>query len=237
MGTVYKLALRQVTGKWRLIIMTVLAAMPVIIALIMVSSGDAPSLEEFETGVVGAMLLGSITPLVVLAIAAAMFANEVEDRTLANLILSPLPRWQIAIPKLLATITIAAPFIAVSAFATSYVAFLGDPRAVLAVTLAAIIGVALYSAAFVFLGLVTTYAIGIGLLYIVVWEGFFSGFVRGARLLSISHSAIALMHGLDPRRFAFDVHPAFVSVSLVALLAFTGFAYASVRRLKTMDVP
>src|SRR3954467_6154076 len=144
MGTVYRLSLPQVTGKWRLAIMTVLAAMPIVIAAIMVAAKQAPSLEEFETGILGAMLSGSIAPLVVLAIAAAMFANEVEDRTLANLILSPLPRWQIAIPKLLATITIAAPFIAASAFATSYIAFLGDWHAVFAVTVSSIVGVALY---------------------------------------------------------------------------------------------
>ena len=65
-----------------------------------------------------------------------------------------------------------------------------------------IVGVALYASAFVWLGLVTTQAIGIGLLYIVLWEGFFSGFVSGVRLLSIRHYAIALMHGLDGRRFA-----------------------------------
>jgi ABC-2 type transport system permease protein len=237
MGTVYRLALRQVTGKSRLGIMAVLAAMPIFIAAMMVSSRHAATLEKFEVGILGAMLSGSITPLVVLAIAAATFANEVEDRTLANLVLSPLPRWQIAIPKLLATITVAAPFIAVSAFVTSYIAYLGDWSAVFAVTLSSVIGVALYAAAFVFLGLVTTYAVGVGLLYIIVWEGFFSGFVAGARLLSIRHMAIALMHGIDPRRFAFDNHLGFVPVSIMALLIFFGFTYASVRKLKTMDVP
>ena len=89
-----------------------------------------------------------------------------------------------------------------SAFATSYVAFLGDTTATIAVTVSALVGVALYASAFVWLGLVTTQAIGIGLLYIVLWEGFFSGFVSGVRLLSIRHYAIALMHGLDARRFA-----------------------------------
>ncbi|HEX6574408.1 MAG TPA: ABC transporter permease subunit [Gemmatimonadaceae bacterium] len=237
MGTVYRLALRQLTGKWRLIIMTVLAALPVIIAGIMITSPNAPTVQEFEVGVLGAMLSGSIAPLVVLAIAAAAFANEVEDRTLANLVLSPLPRWQIAIPKLLATITVAAPFIAVSAFATTYIAFLGDMKAVVAVTVASIIGVALYSAAFIFLGLVTTYAIGIGLLYIVVWEGFFSGFVTGVRLLSIRHYTIALMHGLDPRRLGYLEPPSLLTVSIISAIVFVGFAYASVRRLKTMDVP
>jgi hypothetical protein len=107
MGSVYRLTLRQLSGRWRLSIMTVLAALPVIIAFAMLSSADAPSVIEFETAILSAMLTGSIAPLVVLAIAAAAFGNEVEDRTLANLTLSPIPRWQIALPKLLATITIA----------------------------------------------------------------------------------------------------------------------------------
>ncbi|HYD54849.1 MAG TPA: ABC transporter permease, partial [Gemmatimonadaceae bacterium] len=134
MSTVYLLTLRQLAGKWRLAIMTVLAAMPVAIAAIMLASKHAPTVAEFESTILSAMLAGSIAPLVVLAIAGAAFGNEVEDRTLANLTLSPVPRWQIVLPKLLATITVAGPFIAASAFATSWIAYLGDPRAALAVT-------------------------------------------------------------------------------------------------------
>ncbi|HYW32151.1 MAG TPA: ABC transporter permease subunit [Gemmatimonas sp.] len=237
MGAVFRLTLRQLTGKWRLAIMTVLAAMPVSIAVLMLRSDNAPSLVEFETAVLSAMLAGSIAPLVVLAIAAAAFANEIEDRTLANLTLSPVPRWQIAVPKLLATITIAAPFIVASAFATGYVAFLGDLTATFAVTISALVGVALYSAAFVWLGLVSTQAIGIGLLYIVLWEGFFSGFVSGVRLLSIRHYAIAVMHGLDPRRFASGDHLSLVAALIVCTLLFSAFLFFSVRRLRRMDVP
>ena len=134
MGAVYRLTLRQLTGRWRLAIMTVLAALPVVLAILMLRSEHAPSVRDFENAVLSVMLAGSIAPLVVLAIAAAAFGNEVEDRTLANLTLSPVPRWRIAVPKLLATITVAGPFIAASAFATAWVAFLGDPAAVLAVT-------------------------------------------------------------------------------------------------------
>jgi ABC-2 type transport system permease protein len=237
MSSVYLLTLRQLSGRWRITIMTVLAAMPVLIAVIMLRSVTAPSVQEFEVAVLSAMLAGSIAPLVVLAIAAAAFANEVEDRTLANLILSPIPRWQIAVPKLLAAITIAGPFIAISALATSYVAFLGDMRATIAVTVSTLVGVALYASAFVWLGLVTTQAIGIGLLYIVLWEGFFSGFVSGVRLLSIRHYAIALMHGLDPRRFASTGHLSLGVASALAVLVFSGFLLLSIRRLRRMDVP
>ena len=237
MGPVFRLTLRQLSGRWRLLIMTVLAAMPVIIAAIMLRSSHAPSVIEFETSVLSAMLAGSIAPLIVLAIAAAAMGNEVEDRTLANLTLSPIARWKIAVPKVLAVISIATPFIAVSAFLTSWIAFLGDVQATIAITVSAIVGVALYASAFVWLGLMFTQAIGVGLLYIVIWEGFFSGFVSGVRLLSIRHYAIALMHGLDPRRFATGDHLSLGVAIAMGLLVFGGFLVATVRRLRRMDVP
>ena len=40
MGAVYLLTLRQLSGRWRLLIMTVLAAMPVIIAVLMLRSAQ-----------------------------------------------------------------------------------------------------------------------------------------------------------------------------------------------------
>jgi ABC-2 type transport system permease protein len=237
MGAVYLLTLRQLSGKWRLLIMTVLASLPVLLAVLVLRSEHAPSVGDFETLVLSTMLAGSITPLVVLAIGAAAFANEVEDRTLANLTLTPIPRWKIVLPKLLAAITIAGPFIAASALLTSWIAFLGDSRAVMAVTVSALAGVALYASVFVWLGLVSTKAIGIGLLYIVLWEGFFSGFVSGIRLLSIRHYAIGLMHGLDPRRFAAGDNLSFGAAIALCTIVFTGFLLLSVRRLRRMDVP
>jgi ABC-2 type transport system permease protein len=217
--------------------MTVLAALPVIIATVMLNDPNAPTLKEFETAIVGAMLAGSITPLVVLAIAAAAFGNEVEDRTLANLTLSPVPRWQIALPKLLATFTIAAPFIVMSAMLTAHIAFLGDYRATSAVVVSEMVAVTMYASMFVWLGLVSTQAIGVGLLYIVLWEGFISGFVSGARLLSIRHYAIALMHGIDERRFASSNDINFVAAIILSTVVIGGFLTLSIRRLRRMDVP
>ncbi len=87
------------------------------------------------------------------------------------------------------------------------------------------------------LGLATTQAIGIGLLYIVLWEGFFSQFVAGVRLLSIRHHAIALMHGLDERRFAPVEHLSLEVVIATSILVLAGFILLSIRRLRRMDVP
>lgn len=237
MGPIYALSLRQMTGRWRLLIMVVLAAMPVLLTVVVLRSGSSPDVASFERVVLNGILAAAITPLVVLAIATAAFANEVEDRTLANLTLSPVPRWKIALPKLLAAITVAAPFIVISAFVTAQVAFLGDARATAAVSVAALVEVALYAAAFVWLGLASTQAIGLGLLYIVLWEGFFSGFVEGVRFLSIRHYSLALMHALDERRFAGVDHLGTMAVVVTCVVVFGGFLALTVRRLRRMDVP
>ena len=237
MRSVYLLTLRQLSGKWRLLIMAVLAAMPVIMAAITLADDDAPSVAQFDIVVLSSMLAGSIIPLIVLATGAAAFSNEIEDRTIANLTLAPIPRWQIVVPKLLATITLAAPFIAVSAFLTSHIAYLADWKATIAVVVASLVAVSLYASAFTWLGLVSGQAIGVGLLYIVLWEGLFAGFISGVRLLSIRHYAIGFMHGLDPRRFAEGNQLGFVAVGGVCAVVFTAFLLLSIRRLRQMDIP
>src|SRR5205085_1236596 len=98
-------------------------------------------------------------------------------------------------------------------------------------------GVVMYGSAFVWLGLVWTQAVGIGLLYIVVWEGFFSGLVAGVRYFSIRSYSIALMHGVDARRFAAGEHVGLRPAMIVAAIMAGGFLLLSIRRLRTMDVP
>ncbi len=237
MSSVYLLTLRQLSGRWRLLVMSVLALMPVVLTESLVLFPSSVSVEEFELIVLNTMLAGSISPLVVLAIATVAFGNEVEDRTLANLTLAPIPRWQIVIPKLLATISVAMPFIAISALVTTHVAFNADATATVAVTVSMVAGLAMYASVFVFLGLATNQAIGVGLLYIVLWEGFFTTYVSGVRVFSIRAYSLALMHGLDERRFADTDNLGFGVTVGVSAVVFVGFLLLTIRRLRQMDVP
>ena len=237
MWSVYRLTLRQLSSPARLAIMIVLSVMPVVIAAMVLADNDTMSMIEFEQFVLSTMLAGSIVPLVVLAIATSAFANEIEDRTLANLTLSPIPRWRIALPKVLAAITIAGPLIALSAMVTAHIAFLGEWNATAAVTVGAIAAVVMYSSLFVWLGLASAQAVGVGLLYIVLWEGLFAQYVAGVRLLSIRYYAIALMNGLDDRRFEVYDHASFVGAIIMTALVTGGFLFLAIRRLRRMDVP
>lgn len=236
MGTVYLLTLRQLTGRWRVGVLLLLAAVPVLVTLLVLRSAEAPRVDAFEIVIVNGMLTGSIIPLVLLAIGAAAFGNEVEDRTLANLTVAPLARWRIVVAKLLAVVSVSAPFVVAGAALTAHLAYLGDLRAVLAVVGGALLAVLLYGTVFVWLGLASPQAVGLGLLYIVLWEGFFAGFVAGVRLLSIRYHAVAAMHAIDPRRFADAPHPGGAAVAAVAAVVLVGVGWLTVRRLRRMDV-
>lgn len=235
MRAIYGLTLRQLLGRGRLLIMAALAALPVGMAALIQAFGGGGG--DLETVLVDVLLAGAIAPLVVLAIAAAAFGNEVDDGTLAHLTLAPVPRWKIALPKLAAPATIAGILLAASAAATSHIAFGGDARATTAVTVGVLAAVALYAALFVWLGLVSSKAVGIGLAYIVLWEELFTGFVSGARLLSVRHHAIALIHRLDPRRFADGDHVGLWVAAGTVVLGVGVFLVLTVRRLRRMDVP
>jgi ABC-2 type transport system permease protein len=237
MRAVYALTLRQLSGKWRLIIMTILSTFPIVLTINLLRDNDAVAILEFETIMLASMIAGAIGPLILLATATAAFGNELDDRTLANLTISPVPRWKIALPKLLASITVAGPFIVVTSLLTAHMAFLGDLRATIAVTAGAIALVLMYSSMFVWLGLVSTQAIGLGLLYIVLWEGFFSGFIAGVRLLSIRFYAIAVMRAIDPRRFAEGEVVSTTLGVVMAVVVIAGFLALTIRKLRTMDVP
>lgn len=237
MNPVFFLTVRQLAGKWRLSLMTILALLPVMFTALVVNSTGTPRVGEFEIIVLSTMLAGSIAPLIIVAIASVAFANEVEDRTLANLTLTPIPRWQIVLPKIGAAVAVAGPFIAGSAFLTSWLAFNHDVTASAAVTVSSVVGLVMYASFFVWLGLVSKQAIGVGLLYIVLWEGFFSGFVSGIRFFSIRQYTAALMNGMDPRRFADGQHVPMAAAIAVAVVV-TGFFFVlATRRLKRMDVP
>ena len=237
MRAVFLLTVQQLSGRWRIIIMAVLALLPALFTALVVRDSTAPNIVEFEVVVLSTMLAGTIAPLIIVSIASVAFGNEVDDRTLANLTLSPLPRWKIVLPKLGGAVAVALPFIAGSAFLTAFWAFNRDPLAVFAVTVGVIGGLLAYASAFVWLGLVAKQAIGVGLLYIVLWEGFFSGYVSGIRFFSIRHYTTALIHGIDPRRFIEGRHVPFgVAVAVLAGMVAL-FLWLSVRRLRRMDVP
>ena len=239
MAHIFQLTLRQLLGRWRVLLIVFLASLPTLIVLLVKWQDDSAAYDQdFVQGMIDAMIIGGIMPIVTMTVASAAFGNELEDRTLYYLVLKPVSRVHIALAKLAATFALAAPVVvACGVVATALVG--ADAGTVFTVGIALLAGVAAYASIFTWAGLITPRALSYGLVYVLVWEGILSSFLTGIRYLSVRGYTLSLLHGIDARNFevledrviAFPA--AIVGTVGVALV----FFFLAQYRLRTMDVP
>ena len=251
MGPTFRLSVRQLASGRRLLLLSLLALVPVGLAILIsftAGSGDTSN-RGFVDILLDALLIAGILPIVTMVLASATFGNELEDRTLSYLVLKPVARSLIVLPKLLAPISIGAPLLVASGIATTIVSTsaLGvallqldnGVRAVVAVGVALLVGVVAYASIFTWAGLVTTRALAFGLVYVFLWEGLISSFLGGVRYLSIRSYVLAIMHGIDDVNFgSLEGRVIEFPAAIAGAIAVTSvFFLLSVRRLRKMDVP
>ena len=241
MAQVFWLSLRQLTGRWRLVLIFLLAALPVGLAVIVffVASDDESFDEDFIDILLDAMLVAGIMPIVTMALSTAAFGNEMEDRTLSYLVLNPISRWRIAVPKLMASIAISGPLLIASGVAAALLGFDGNLRAAVAVGVGVLAGVAAYAAIFTWLGLLTNRAIAFALIYVLLWEGVIASYIDGVAYLSVRGYTLAVMYGINETGFeALGSRVIEFPAGIVGVVAVTVvFMFLVVRRLRRMDVP
>ena len=240
MVEIFQLTLRQILGRWRVLLIVFLASLPSLI-VILVRIVD-PENVQFDQGFVEAtidtMIVAGILPIVTMTVATAAFGNEIEDRTLYFLVLKPLSRVHIAFGKLVATFVLAAPVVvAGGVIATALTG--AEIGVVLIVGIALLAGVAAYASVFTWAGLITPRALSYGLVYVLVWEGVLSTFLTGVRFLSVRGYTLSLLHGIDAKNFeilqdrVMDLPAAIIGAVGVTLI----FFFLTQYRLRTMDVP
>ncbi len=242
MGTMLRFSLRQLAGRPRLVLILLLSALPVVLAVILntFASDDQDFNRNFIDSIMDGIIIAGVMPIVVMSLATAAFGNELEDRTLNVLVLKPVSRGTIVLPKLAASIVITAPLLVVAGVAVTLIAVEGGgTRAALATAAALLAGVVTYAAVFTWAGLMTSRALGFALVYVFLWEGLLVTFLGGVRYLSVRGYTLGILHGLDEQTFgsigdrAIEFPAAVVGAAVVAVV----FTLLTVRRLQGMDVP
>src|SRR5262249_29388173 len=163
---IYVLSIRQLTGKWRLLILLVHAAVPPLVGLLSTAGSTRPSPSHLDKALLDGLDASAVLPIIVLGVATASSGNELDDKTLGNLTLTPLPRSRIVLAKLAAALTVALPPLVAGTVGGVLVAFAragfdGAGRAALAAGVGVAIGALLYSAVFLWAGLVTSHPLAL----------------------------------------------------------------------------
>jgi ABC-2 type transport system permease protein len=255
--TLFVLTLRQYVRGRRLLVLSLLFALPSVLAAVVgLTSGHAPA-AAMEFAFVFNLIPHAIAPLAALLYAAGVIQDDVEDQTLTYLLLRPLPRWALYLVKLLATLlvtsaltavftTIAFTTIALTASEPATAGLIG--RELKMAGLLALAQVA-YCGVFGFLGLLTRHSFLAGVAYIIVLEGFLASFQTVARRLTVMYYfRVLVLRWLEPatgaKEWAIDLATApkaqtcvltLLGVGLVSAIAAAIFFAASEFRMKTPE--
>lgn len=87
-------------------------------------------------------------------------------------------------------------FAAVSEYLAGAIATGPSSKLALGLLAGAAVASVVYNAMFIWLSVLTTRAIAVGLLYLLVWEGLLGNLVGGVRLLSVDQYALGIANGV-----------------------------------------
>jgi ABC-2 type transport system permease protein len=227
-STIADLTLRSLLGRRRTILLVLLAALPVLVALLARVGGDHGTVQEILDGLVVRIVL----PLSALVLGTSALGAELEDGTAVYILAKPVPRWQVVIAKLLVAGALTAGLTVASTVLTTLAAATGGADLGFGAGYAVAGGLAsfAYTALFMALSVVTGRALIVGLIYTLVWEGILASIFTGTRILSVREATLALASafgGANVRSGA-ALEPA-AAVALLVLAVGVGIAVATSR--------
>ena len=195
---VIQVTLRQLLGRRRTILLGLLAAVPVLLALVFWAAGSA-TVHDFAVGVLDAVGVTLLLPIVAVLFGTAAFGAEIEDGTVVYLLAKPISRWAIVLAKLIGAAGMTAILTMVSVLISGAIVLgpLGEDGAAAtrAFAVAMAVGSICYVSLFLVVSLFTRRALLIGLVYVLVWEGALSNLLPGIANLSIRQYAVGVANG------------------------------------------
>lgn len=231
--------LRALLARRRAVLMLLLAAIPVLLAVLARLRGLEGDGARQTTNTLGPVVVATLLPLIALVFGTSAIGAELEDGSAIHLLTKPVSRWRIVAAKLLAAAPVTAALVVGTTLVTGLV--IGAGRGGVEVTLAFAVGVAvgsvLYSVVFIALSVLTGRALILGLVYVAIWEGALSGLFEGTRILSIRQYVTAFVAALDASgtvlgASTLPLGSALVGTVVVAVVAFV----VAVRRLESHQV-
>ncbi len=218
--------LRGLLGRRRTVLMVLLAALPVLIALIIRLGGgrsDAP--EILDT-----LVIRTVLPLIALIVGTAAIGSEIEDGTAVFLLTKPIARWHIALGKIAVAAGVTAALVVPPILLTAILvggASSDSLGTAVGFSVAAILGGTAYASAFTALGVVTSRALLVGLGYTLLWEGVLAGLLEGTRFLSVRQGTLAVAARLTGEDVGVDLLDPVVGIGILVAVTVGGFVLAS----------
>jgi hypothetical protein len=193
----YRHHVRMLSRRWRLVLTTLLAALPGLIVFI---TGSTNRALVSEAPAIVANVGAATFPIAALVLASATLRDERDDGTLPYLYMTPTSRPAMAVISIAAGMTVTAlvGIVAALAIAGAGAAVGADPSIGLAAIPAYLVASAGYAPLFVPAGYLIPRVILVGLGYVIIWEQIVAWVVTGVANTSVWRFALSVYADLVP---------------------------------------
>jgi ABC-2 type transport system permease protein len=218
------ITLRATMGRKRVFLF---AIPPLILVLVTVALKLAhPPSAAWPSHILGDFGFSVVLPLTALIIGTSVLGAEIDDGSVVHLLATPVRRSTVIMTKFVVAAVLTMIFVAVPELVAGLIATGGATRLIVG----ALAGSVIYNAVFVMLSVVTTRAIAVGLLYLLVWEAVLGNFVSGARILSVGQYSLGVANSIA-RNASLNAHLGLTTaIAMGAVVTVLTLAFA-VRRL------
>lgn len=239
-GFIFGLTLRQLVFRKSTLLLVLLAAAPVLIAVIYeIGNNRETGPEEFAVKVLAVWLVTTtVLPLTSVLFGTSVLGDELEDGTIIYLLTKPVQRWLILLPKIAAAWLLTTVLVVASLVISVLIVMGGDGGSImLGFGVAAAIGALAYAVVFTLLSIVTSRALIAGLIFVFIWEGAVTGIFEGVRYFSIRHYTLGIAEWLSnvPNDYLDAYVGGFTALILCVIVIVAGFAYAN-QRLRRVEI-
>jgi ABC-2 type transport system permease protein len=171
----YRVVLRQLTSRGRIIALTLLALVSTIAGFALgqgdTNPDDSAQFLDDSVQLIASLGFAVVVPVVALVFGGAAIGDLRDDKTLVYFWLRPMDRWPIVVGAALAAMTLAAPITLIPVVLAA--ALTGAGSGIVSGTIiAGVVAVIAYVAVFTLFGVWLKRFIVWGLAYILIWEGF-----------------------------------------------------------------
>jgi ABC-2 type transport system permease protein len=188
------ITLRAVFGRKRAL---VFAIPPLILILVTLALKAArPPGTPWPGRILGDFGFSVILPLTALIIGTSVLGAEIDDGSIVHLLATPVRRSSVIVTKFCVGALLTMAFVAVPELIAGIIASGGVGKLTLGLFAGALAGSLIYNALFIMLSVLTTRAIAVGLLYVLIWEAVLGNFVSGARLLSVEQYSLGVANSI-----------------------------------------
>ena len=189
------ITVRATLGRRRALLFAVPAVILIVLTLIL--RATRPAGVPWPDHVLGDFGFSVLLPLTALIIGTGVLGAEIDDGSAIHLLATPVRRSSVVVTKFAVAAVLTMVFAALPELVAGLLAPHSGKLAV-GLFVGALVGSVIYSAVFVLASVLTTRAIAVGLLYVLIWEGLLGNLVGGARILSVAHYSLGFANAIYP---------------------------------------